>query len=275
MNKDYIKYTIEEKLNNSAVVTFVEVSKNGVIKNGIKFQRSDSQIAPVVYYDSNDSDDEIINHVIDCFIESGDPGVNIDELNSNLSNWDWAKSRVYPRLFNTDKNHTNEIVDYALAGDVGVCFYICIDDDRTMSTKVLQYMLDVWNITIDDLKKAAKENLNKELVFDGMFNVMFSEPNKKRIIDMSDNMTVGTMLNKSFGASAILLLADLINNGEIDNRDYYILPSSIHETILLKEFDEAFKTMVKEVNSTVVNPEEFLSDNVFKYNASTQEIEVI
>lgn len=275
MNKDYIKYTIEEKLNNGAVVTFVEVEKNGVIKDGIKIQKNDSQIAPVVYYDSNGSDDEIINHTINCFVESGDPGVNIDELNNNLSNWDWAKSRVYPRLYNTDKSHTNEIVNYTLAGDVGVCFYIYIDNDRTMSTKVLQYMLGVWNITIDDLKKAAKENLNKELIFDGMFNVMFDRSTEERTINMSNVMTVGTTSNKLFGASAILLLADLINNGEIEDRDYYILPSSIHETILLKEFDESFKTMVKEVNSTVVNPEEFLSDNVFKYNASTQEIEVI
>ena len=51
---------------------------------------------------------------------------------------------------------------------------------------------------------------------------------------------------------------------------YYILPSSIHEVLLVKQSEgynlEALREMVKEVNRTEVRPEEILSSCIFKYN---------
>lgn len=276
MNKDYIKNTIETRLNNNATITFREVNKNGVIKEGIEVKKRDSSISPIIYFNPDNSDDEIVDCVIDCLSKDKNLNINTDEFLNNIYDWNWAKTRIYPRLYNVDRNDkADETVNLTLAGDISMCFSILISNTGEMSTKVLNHMLNMWNITIDDLKKAAKENLNKELIFDSIFNVMSGKSKKERTIDLSDIMTVGTISNKPFGASVVLLLADLINNGEIEDRDYYILPSSIHEIILLKEYNEYFKEMVKDVNSTVVNPEAFLSDNVFKYNASTQEIEVV
>ena len=102
-----------------------------------------------------------------------------------------------------------------------------------------------------------------------------ADTNNERKIDMSDVLTVCTTINKTCGASAILLLPDLIDDGEIDDVDYYIIPSSIHETIILKGYDSGLKAMVREVNATQVPPEDFLSDNVFKYNAMTREFEMM
>lgn len=58
---------------------------------------------------------------------------------------------------------------------------------------------------------------------------------------------------------------------------YYILPSSIHELILLpdkvdyerKELDE----LVRQVNSQCVEAEDFLSDHAYYYNAQKDRIE--
>ena len=51
-----------------------------------------------------------------------------------------------------------------------------------------------------------------------------------------------------------------------------ILPSSIHETILIPcdalSNMEYVKGMVKEVNATQVQPEEILSDNVYVYDGN-------
>ena len=154
-----------------------------------------------------------------------------------------------------------------------------LSDDKvgTMTTKVLWNMFDEWDISMEELKSTAKANLNKILVIDSMVNFLFSvvADTKERKIDMSDVMTVCTTINKNCGASSILLLPDLIDDGEIDDVDYYILPSSIHETIILKGYDSGLKAMVREVNATQVSPEDFLSDNVFKYNAMTREFEVM
>ena len=72
------------------------------------------------------------------------------------------------------------------------------------------------------------------------------------------------------GASCILyedVLYDFAH--EIDN-DLYILPSSIHEVILLPKLSiyekKELVNMVREVNTEGVDADEVLSDNVYEYN---------
>ncbi len=65
--------------------------------------------------------------------------------------------------------------------------------------------------------------------------------------------------------------------GEVFGNEVYILPSSIHELIVLpadKPADELFK-MVHEVNMTQVPAEDYLSDNVYRYNVATGVHEVL
>ena len=177
MNKDYIKDAIVAKLGNDVVVSFTEVEKNGVMKKAIKVQKHNAQIAPVFYYNPDDSDDKIVNFIVDGFAKNGNPGLNVDELADNLANWSWVKDRIYPRLYNADKgNSVTNVANYVLAGDVNVCFSIMLSDDDktgTMTTKVLWNMFDEWGISMDELTKTAKANLNKMLVMDSMMNILF------------------------------------------------------------------------------------------------------
>ena len=68
-------------------------------------------------------------------------------------------------------------------------------------------------------------------------------------------------------AASLILHEDIRKQiGEFMKGDYYILPSSIHETLLLPDngdFDvKALNAMVKEVNATEVALEDILSDKV-------------
>jgi len=60
--------------------------------------------------------------------------------------------------------------------------------------------------------------------------------------------------------------------------DFYILPSSIHEVIIIPAIQnndeeiQQFQEMVKEINATMLDEEEFLSDTVYKYDAKEQKI---
>ena len=58
--------------------------------------------------------------------------------------------------------------------------------------------------------------------------------------------------------------------------DFVILPSSIHECLIVKklaDIDE-YRTMVREVNNTQVDPQDRLSDNVYYYDYNTNEIKI-
>lgn len=276
MDKNYIIEEITNKLND-VDVEFTEINKNGIMKKAIRVQKKGLSIAPVFYYDSTDSDDKIVDLVVNGFATHGNPGIDVNDLAHNIFDWNWAKERIYPRLYNTSRINDDSIINYELAGDISIGFSIFLDnssDDGVMSTKAMWNVFDKWGVSKDELIDAAKANLNKKLIIDSMMNVLFKHSlnGGERRIDMSDIMTVCTSTNGVHGAAAILLLADLVNNGEIDDVDYYILPSSIHEAILLKEYNENLGSMVREINATQVLPEDFLSDNVFKYDKATKSI---
>ena len=156
MNKNFITDTIVAKLGDDVVVSFTEVEKNGVVKKAIKVQKRGSQIAPIFYYNSDDSDDKIVDFIVDGFVKNGNPGINVDELADNITNWNWVKDRVYPRLYNADKGTgVANVVNYELVGDLNVCFSIMLSDDDkvgTMTTKVLWNMFDEWDISMEELK---------------------------------------------------------------------------------------------------------------------------
>ena len=60
--------------------------------------------------------------------------------------------------------------------------------------------------------------------------------------------------------------------------DLYILPSSIHETIIIKADDNkdvsALKEMVRNINNTVVSAEDILSDRVYHYVRKSKELKI-
>lgn len=63
-------------------------------------------------------------------------------------------------------------------------------------------------------------------------------------------------------------------------RNFYIIPSSVHELILLSEMPgqeqciEELNQMVQEVNRDMVAEEEVLADHMYFYDAESKEIQI-
>ena len=92
-------------------------------------------------------------------------------------------------------------------------------------------------------------------------------------------MYVLTNTEKSFGASAVLFPAVLKAVREHLQSDYYVLPSSIHECIIIPADENlnpaALHEMVKEINEEHVAPEELLGDSVYFYSQKKQRLEIV
>lgn len=282
MNKDYIINKIEEELGN-VKASFTEVEKTYGTRHGILITPEGSNVSPTVYYDETDDDDTIVRHVINAYNESlkAQPNINMSELAENLANWNWVRNRIIPRIYNKERSTVKNVITFDIAGDIAVLFSIVLDIDGTgmSSTKVTREIAEKWDVTDEEIFEVAKQNLNNQLVIrdmnDIIMEMMTGEGSPtERSINRDSEFAVASNISKCNGAGALLLFKDLIENGELEDRDYYILPSSIHEIIFLKRYDEGFRSMVKEVNETTVSAEDFLSDNVFKYNHETKEIEV-
>ena len=134
--------------------------------------------------------------------------------------------------------------------------------------------LKLWEKTVSDLLTVAEVNTNRMHAFvvksmnevlSGMFG--FEED---LIPEDVPALYVLTDENKTFGASQLYLKDKIREFAKKNDCDVYILPSSVHELLLLRaDFPniepEHLKQMVCEVNSTEVSDEDFLCDGAFKY----------
>ena len=89
------------------------------------------------------------------------------------------------------------------------------------------------------------------------------------VLSNSDRLYGGRLL---FEIDKLSKIADKLGN------KFYILPSSIHELILVRnrldlEVDY-IRQMVHEVNRTAVMPEEVLSDNVYVYDNTIKSVSI-
>ena len=98
-----------------------------------------------------------------------------------------------------------------------------------------------------------------------------------RMEESSIPLYVLTNKEKIFGASAMLYSEKIKDLADKLHSDLLIIPSSVHETLLLsdgREYD-SYREMVRAVNTTQVDPEEILSFNLYRYNREKDEIEEI
>ena len=145
------------------------------------------------------------------------------------------------------------------------------EDGASASIKVTSALLQIWGKSFSEVLEVAKANTAEVAVYKPMFEMIKSMIPVEDFDDMlnrPDPMSVLTTQDGQNGAS-------LIANKEILDRihdtkgDYYIIPSSIHEVIIVPcSFASAdmLRPMISEVNDSVVSPEEVLSNDLFKYD---------
>lgn len=87
-------------------------------------------------------------------------------------------------------------------------------------------------------------------------------------------MYILTNQNKVNGAGVLARDGVLDKIGELLGSDFYVLPSSTHEVILVPDNGnmqtKELEDMVKEVNATQVPPEDLLSDKVQYYDRAAK-----
>ena len=81
---------------------------------------------------------------------------------------------------------------------------------------------------------------------------------------------------RHFGAGCILYNRVLEDIGNQINDDFFILPSSIHETIILPASyamsKESLSEMIVEINETQVSEEDILSDHAYYFSRKENKI---
>lgn len=284
-----------------AKVAINEVKKNNNITlTAITVLPAGKSISPNVYldhfyeeYENGKNLDAIVKEIVKIVENNLDAPAEFDGVAEKFMSWESIKDKVIFSLVNGEKNKEFlKTAPHIMVEDLAVIFKVLLvcQGDSTGTIKILNDHLKFWGVTAEDLMDAAKANTEKLLPVavqtmeevlmemmadDGMPEDFLSIFHQER--PLTETMFVISNKSRVNGAGSILckdVLADL--SAKIGT-DLYILPSSIHEVIVVSEkmgTPEVLKEMVQEVNGTQVLPEEQLSDNVYKYCRETKTFSV-
>ncbi len=299
----------------SGDIEFQTVSKSGLGEmTGMLVRSEDSVIAPCVYIDQAYSDyvkyklsvNEVAKSLGDTLSKAltGQDMAEVHGLMQTLisgGTFDWkalltsVEMKAVPV---TDNDGYLEDTPHFVQGDMAAVCYIKYGENAEgmMSSKVTDTILENMGLSKEELFDMARDNMRRSnpLHIASMDQIMECMMNGAPMFDTTSNvldeiaafpdiesLEVGmfTMSNEAQmnGAAAVFMpeimdaLADKYPDG------FYILPSSVHEVLIVPKSVmaptlEELTDMVRSVNATEVSPQDKLSDHVHEYDAQAKSI---
>ena len=289
---------VQARLSGVEVTPMENLKNNGVMVHGLTFRRVDENVAPTLYLEGwfekfkskRLSINGILEQIIRTYQELDEP--NIPDMDEYLSS-PGLISKVNVRLLNLKKNRRmieeRNLVFHKVPNTDMVClFYITVSNDgytigeialsETLMERYLPTFKDAKELYDEVISKVSADTISLEPVAKFANKIIKDRGFDLPPIPLDANfLHVLTNDRRMFGASVILsdagrnLILERFPNGKLT-----ILPSSVHETLLLETTDNEcvwwLHEMVKEVNATQLDAVDYLSDNVYHLDANTGEL---
>lgn len=292
---DLMKEEVLKKLDDVTISQNKIVKNNGVSLLGMLIKKEGEQVSPNIYmekyYDLYTKDTElefIVNQLIKDYKHSivEAPGY----ITENILVYENIKDRIFYKIIGTDTNQELLLNSpHQLFGDDFALVYCILAESHNNqigTIKITHNILHELGINENVLFEIADANTPKlfpstiNSMNDMIFGLMNGDTKENTIddFDLSKGMHVLTNAQGINGASVIAypgLLHTIYNHFGVD---YVILPSSVHEVIILP-LDQitgdinSMSQMVSEINGAQVAPEEVLSNKAYLYSEFIQRIQ--
>lgn len=290
-----VKENLKAKMGERVTIKITTVMKNNsVFLDGLSIMKENDNIAPSIYL--NDFyqeylDGEDFSNILKKIIEIYERNKLARPVNLDFfTGFEQVKEIIVGKLINYQKNsELLKKVPHIKVLDLAMVFYCLVSCEVTGNATILIHNshMKMWNVSPDTLLELAIENTQKLLstklqTMEEVLKEMVTEEFREELEGAGQdsynemNMFVLTNENKFHGAICILYPDILKKLSEKLERDLYILPSSIHEVIIIPASDyhspEELKNMVQEVNNTQVSREEILSYEIYFYSREKDEL---
>ena len=290
---------VTERLKGEGSVDIVPVSKlNGIMLHGLSVRKQAEGAAPTLYleelyklYEAGMSLSSIIQHVFEVVENTATPQyVNLKDY----ADYSKVKKNLSIKLVNASYNEELlKDVPHLRFHDLAVICHALYQDKEAgqASVMVRNSHIVMWGVGPEEVMLTALENAARIAPADMVsitqyMRQMLHGREDKECEEWFDymendprNMYVLSNKYKKYGAAVIMYKGLLEQIGEGLQRDYVIIPSSVHEVLIMPWFDEIglkeLDDMVKEVNNTQLEPGEVLSDHVYMYHRDTKEVEAV
>lgn len=264
---------------------------NGIEKYAIVIRNQPDILAPSIYlegffrqYQSGTSVRELAGRI---FQEYGTAQKVIRLPEDFFLDYATVRASLFCRLVNRSKNEMQlKDMPYRPWLDLAIIYYYKLSDEvlPDYSITIKHEHLALWEISEEELFATAWSNTLSEqkAVFQTLGSAIAELQSDSEFASKGDSSLLDNPLflltnsEKCFGA---ITLCDRDKMFEIANYfdcNFYILPSSIHECLLLKDEGiyerKELEEMVEYVNRTQLSPQEILSDHVYYYDRRIGEV---
>lgn len=270
------------------------VKENGLVCHGLTL-KGKSNMALIIYLD------EFYNKYEEGFIDMDKCAEMVADIyKENRCNGDFdleslydfekVKDKIVLGIYNTEANAEiladiphKEFKDLSLYYRIE----ITVDKKTTGFITVHNKFMEVWGRDLEELHVLAWENTKRSnpSTLRSMNEVLKDMLDTEEVVLSEDIEPQLFVLSSANNVNGAVYMADMQELAQIANqleKDFVLLPSSRHEVIIVpmeEVFEDCifdkFKSMVREVNETELEPEDYLSDNVYFFNRATKELKMV
>ncbi len=259
------------------------VKNNNITLDGLRIREGDEKFIPSIYLNDYYSDyrngrtieliqDEIWAQYLDAKAKDS---FHFDILDV----FENASEKVIAKLVNYEKNkYQLEDIPHARIGDLAVTYHLFINEQNNRLASIRLTNENISRTGMDPTQLFETAIRNTAALFppvikrmeDILFDILNSKETPDLCMPLAPDMYVLTNEQGLNGALCLLYDGLLDSLSDKLGTDFYILPSSIHELILLPETTDlnidSLNRMVREVNLTQVPDEDILSDHAYLYS---------
>ena len=257
------------------------IQNNGIHMDSICLLSAGENVSPAFGLESfyqmvcqGSSVEEVSDEIIRCY----EYYRREEELDTGFfTEYNRSGDRIVCRLIHFQKNQELlSRIPHIQCMDLAIVYYYLMDQELLSGGTILIHNVHLkkWGVSTVELHDRALRNTMRLLPFEftSMKEMICQLAGLHISADTDDDMCpmyVLTNKMKSYGAVYMIYGEVLEQIYEKLGEDYYVLPGSVHECILLPvsvDMDERqLQRMVHEINETQVEPEEILSDSVYRY----------
>lgn len=291
--KNQIKEYLPKNFEDASVKIEETIDHNDHIKQGLLIHRKGENVTPKIYleqyekrYKKGELLEKLLREIADIRVslDLGDESINLASMN-----YDFIKRNLIFSMCDPEMNRRQmEHFIFTEQGNYVAMYRVLLALGKTRSASVLitEQHLKAWNVTKEQLYEDAiqaenargfqmncmrdwvrvSQRMNDELCEPFELENLLNGLGRK----CGDRMYVLTNHIRHFGAGAIMHAELLEKAGNILDSNFFVLPTSIHDLVLVPDDGHSsqneWEERLRKANETESEPEKIFSNHVSFYD---------
>lgn len=266
------------------VIPRQERRNNSVMLDGLLLQKENERVAPNIYlnhyyadYRNGESAEEIADAILTLCREKREEILSLTEKLDFSS--EYVSEHLYYRLIGQESNEEllKEVPHRTYLNLAVVYYWIVYEEGEQIgSIMMTKRQMERFGWKEEQLLQMAQENTPRlfPMITKGMNEIvgeLLAHQEELQMLVLSNEKGIN-------GAACLMYPGVLQKMEKLMNGSFYVLPSSIHELIVIPDYGASavrLCEMVYCINRTQLPQEDILSDTVYYYSVETKELQVV